>query len=522
MNRDLLLALDNGTQSVRALLFDAQGKRIARSAVALHYQRADARSCELAPEQFWQAACTALQQLWSQQPDARARVAALAVTTQRATVIALDDQDQPVHPAIIWMDQRRAQHAPSLGPLWESVFALLGARDIVRGFQRDCEAQWLREQRPQAYARIRRYGLLSAYLNWQLTGDWVDASASQVGYLPFDFRRQQWAAQGWRSGGLPLDAWKWRACPIAPEWLPRLAPANSVLGQVSARAAAQTGLPAGLPVIAAGADKACEVLGSGCLTPEHACLSYGTTATVNVSGRRYLEPARLLPPYPAAAPGHYTAEFQIYRGYWLVSWFKEQFGFPEQDRARELGGVPEQFFDQLALSVPPGADGLVLQPYWSPGVRDPGPEARGAVIGWHDGHTRAHLYRAILEGIAYGLRQGLEGMERRAGLRVPVLRVSGGGARSDAALQLTADIFNRPAERPEETETSGLGAAICAAVGLGWHDSSASAIRAMCRTGRVFTPEPATAARYEHLYRQVYLPLYRRLKPLYRALEQAR
>jgi sugar (pentulose or hexulose) kinase len=390
---DLILALDNGTQSLRALLFDGHGKLHGKTAVGLRYERPAPGRCEADPALFWQALTSACQQLWQQYPDARQRLAAVTLTTQRSTVIALDAHDQPVHPAIIWMDQRRLQpeQIPPLGAGWSLLFRLLGLRDTVRGFQADCEAGWLRAEQPEAYARIRRYGLLSGFLSYKLTGEWRDAVGGQVGYLPFDFERQRWAGD---------RDWKWQACPVERQWLPELVPAGGELGRISAAAAAVTGIPAGLPFIAAAADKACEVLGSGCLTPDIACLSYGTTATVNLSADRHIAPLPFLPAYPAAAPGHWTAEYQIYRGYWLVSWFRDQFGQPEQSRAASEGGVPEQFFEELVNAVPPGAEGLILQPYWSPGVRDPGPEARGAVIGWADHHTRAHLYRAILEGIA--------------------------------------------------------------------------------------------------------------------------
>ncbi|MFN4291049.1 MAG: FGGY-family carbohydrate kinase [Permianibacter sp.] len=512
---DLILALDNGTQSLRALLFDGQGRLHGKAAVPLQYQRPQADRCEADPAQFWQALTAACQQLWQAFPDARARLAAVTLTTQRSTVIALDDRDQPVYPAIIWMDQRRLrpEQLPPISRWWQLAFRLAGVADTVAGFQADCEAGWLRAEQPAAYSRIRRYGLLSAFLSYKLTGEWRDAVAGQVGYLPFDFNSQRWAA--WWD-------WKWQACPIAPDWLPELVPAGQVLGAITAEAATATGIPAGLPVVAAAADKACEVLGSGCLRPDIACLSYGTTATVNLCADRHIAPLPFLPAYPAAAPGHWTAEYQIYRGYWLVSWFRDQFGQPELSRAAREGGVPEQFFDELVNAVPPGSEGLVLQPYWSPGVREPGPEARGAVIGWADHHTRAHLYRAILEGIAYGLRKGLENLERRGRVRVDSLRVSGGGSQSDAALQLTADIFNRPAERLAEYETSGLGAAINAAVALGWYRDHASALPAMTRVGQRFEPRPAIAQRYEQLYQRIYKPLYHQLQPLYRELQALR
>ena len=228
----------------------------------------------------------------------------------------------------------------------------------------------------------------------------------------------------------------------------------------------------------------------------------------------------MIPPYPAALPGAYALEVQIYRGYWMVSWFKQEFGQREDAIARERGLAPEALLDELLNEVPPGSMGLVLQPYWSPGVKVPGPEAKGAVIGFGDVHTRAHLYRAILEGLAYALREGKERSERRSKVPITELRVAGGGSQSDAAMQLTADVFGLPAARPHVYEASGLGAAIDVAVGLGIHPDFPTAVRAMTRLGRVFTPDAATSRVYDALYRRVYRQMYRRLKPLYEEIRE--
>jgi sugar (pentulose or hexulose) kinase len=162
----------------------------------------------------------------------------------------------------------------------------------------------------------------------------------------------------------------------------------------------------------------------------------------------------------------------------------------------------------------------MLQPYWSPGLRHPGPEARGAVIGFGDVHTRAHLYRAILEGLAYALREGAERTARRSGIPVTELRVAGGGSRSDAAMQLTADIFGLPASRPHIYEASGLGAAIDAAVGLGLHTDFSAAVAEMTRLGRTFEPDPKAQEIYEGLYHDVYCQMYQRLRPLYERIRR--
>jgi len=175
----------------------------------------------------------------------------------------------------------------------------------------------------------------------------------------------------------------------------------------------------------------------------------------------------------------------------------------------------------LIRSVAPGSDGLVLQPYWSPGLRFPGPEARGAVIGFSDVHTRAHLYRAILEGLAYALREGAERTEKRSGIPITELRVAGGGSQSDAALQLTADVFGLPASRPHLYEASALGAAMDAVVGVGIHKDFPTAIREMTRVRDTFEPDSKTHARYNDLYHGVYKNMYNRLKPLYEFMKKA-
>jgi len=157
----------------------------------------------------------------------------------------------------------------------------------------------------------------------------------------------------------------------------------------------------------------------------------------------------------------------------------------------------------------------MLQPFWSPGLKLPGPEAKGAIIGFGDVHTRAHIYRAILEGLAYALREGKERIEKKTGVPITQLRVSGGGSQSDHAMQVTADVFGLPTARPHLYETSGLGAAIDLAVGVGLHPDFKSAVGAMTRSGDVFDPDPANQRLYDALYRDVYLKMYKKLKPFY-------
>lgn len=507
-----LLAIDNGTQSVRALVFDPRGNLLFKQRVPIEpYYSTAPGLAEQDPEVFWRAVCEACQGLWAQGVD-KTSLAAVALTTQRSTLINLDKNGKPLRPAIVWLDQRRTEGLKPVSGLWGAAFAVAGASETVAYLQSEAEANWIRTHQPEVWNATHKYLFLSGYLIHRLVGQYVDSVASQVGYVPFDYKSQAWA-KSWD--------WKWQAVPMDKRLLPDLVPAASPLGAISAEAASATGLPQGLPLIAAAADKATEVLGAGCLEPHIGCLSYGTTATINTTHKKYIEVIPLLPPYPAAVPGQYSFEIQVQRGYWMVTWFKHQFGLREQKLADEQGIEPEALFDELVRSVSPGSDGLVLQPYWSPGLRFPGPEARGAIIGFSDVHTRAHLYRAILEGLAYAMREGAERTAKRSGIPITELRVAGGGSQSDAALQLTADVFGLPASRPHVYEASGLGAAIDAAVGAGLHKDFAIAIREMTRVRDTFEPNAKTHARYDELYFGVYKNMYKRLQPLYKAMQKA-
>lgn len=507
MSNPLILAIDNGTQSVRALLFNLDGELVGKGKVEIEpYFSAEPGWAEQHPDYYWQSLGQACSALWDSTDARPESVVGVTLTTQRGTVINLDREGRPLRPAIVWLDQR---HAAVEGPVpapWGWAFKLLRLEDIITRFRENAEANWIAQQQPEIWSQTDKYLLLSGYLNWRLTGRMVDSVGSQVGYIPFDYKKHVWAK--------PRD-FKWGLLPITRSMLPELVQPGETIGSLIPEAATHMGLPVGLPVLAAASDKACEILGSGGLTPEIGCMSYGTTATINSTSDRYVEPVRFIPPYPAAVPGHYCTEVMIYRGFWMVSWFKREFGLREQHIADQRGIEPEVLFDELVNKVPPGSMGLMLQPYWSPGVRQPGPEAKGGIIGFGDVHTRAHIYRAILEGLAYALREGKERIEQRSGVKMQRLRVAGGGSQSDAAMQLTADIFGLPAERPHTYETSGLGAAIDAAVGLGLHPDFETAVQRMTRVGTVFYPNPQTQALYDRLYNEVYRKMYARLQPLY-------
>jgi len=505
-----VLAIDNGTQSVRALVFDLDGQLVGKSKVDLDpYFSTEPGWAEQEAEYYWAMLCRACQELWPQLDFPKAQIKAVALTTLRATMVNVDARGKPLRPAFVWLDQRKQEKLEPMKPLWRAAFALAGESSTIQYFRSEAEANWIAQQQPEIWQQTHKYLLLSGYHTHKLTGNYVDSVSSQVGYLPFDFKRHNWC-RSWD--------WKWQALPIARNMLPDLVPCGSELGKISEQASLETGIPAGLALISAGADKACEVLGSGCLDPQTGSLSYGTTATYNTTNKKYVEAVRHIPPYPAAMPNTYNTEVIVQRGYWMVSWFKKEFGLREEQLASEQGIATEVLFDDLLKQVPAGSMGLVIQPYWNPGIRTPGPEAKGAMIGFGDVHTRAHIYRAIIEGIAYALREGKELSEKKSGVKISRLKVSGGGSQSDEAMQITADVFGITAERPHTFETSGLGAAINAAVGAGLYPNYEAAIDRMVHEGDRFTPIASNRDLYDKMYRDVYQKMYGKLEPLYKAI----
>ncbi|MEW6032872.1 MAG: FGGY-family carbohydrate kinase [Bacillota bacterium] len=520
-----VLAIDSGTQSVRAIVFDRAGNVVAReSAPHEPYFSLQPGWSEQHPRDYWDKLRLVLRKLMAR-PEARPELlAACAITTQRGNVVATDAKGEPLRPSITWLDQRLTPGLPKprgyglvkaaldtmnriqlvrQGRFPGKVVDLLGMLGPMSKFN------WIKVNEPDIYARTAKFLTVAGWLTYKLTGRFADSAGMQAGVWPFDGR-----AQDWYKIELMFELMGCRRDQMA-----ELVRPGEVLGAVTRTAAEETGLPAGLPLVASAGDKQCETLGSGCTGHGTAVLSYGTAAVIGTTARRYmLSPLMEYYTWPSAVPGAWNPEFFLFRGYWLVSWFREQFGYREEEEAHKEGLVTEEVLNRRAADIRPGSDGLVVQPYWTP--TSIAPAARGAVVGWTDVHTRAHLYRAILEGIAYALRDGIPLLERDFGTKIKDVRVSGGGAKSDVAMQITADVFGLPAGRPHTVETCALGAAINAAMAAGWYRDADEAAAAMTRTERVFEPIAANVALYEELYQGVHRRLYPALKDIHRTLNK--
>lgn len=508
---ELILSIDAGTQSIRAALVDLGGtiRQIVKTPIEPYFSSHPGWA-EQRPEYYWEMLCKSCLALFEGSTEPKESILGVTLTTQRATVINVDERGEPLRPAIVWLDQRKAERAGLVPGLMKACSKASRTIKMLAGVLEDCEATWIRQNQPEVWEKTHKHLLLSGYFTYKLTGEFVDSTGNMVGYIPFDVKKSQWA------GDHDL---KWRLFPIEKEKLPGLVKPAELLGAITAKAADETGIPEGLPVIAAANDKACEILGAGCITPADACISFGTIATVNVQSDKYIELRPLWPPYPSAVPDQFYTEVAVMRGAWMITWFKEEFGLQERLEAAEKGLPPEVLMDRMVRDVPPIASGLVVQPYWTPSL-EKSSCSRGSVIGFCDVHKRAHLYRAILEGLVFALKEGAELSEKKNRTQIREIHVSGGGSQSDSIMQITADIFGIPARRPHTHETSALGAAIDAAVGLKLFPDFAAATKEMARTGEIFEPIDGNVEIYRKFYERVYLKIYKRLLPLFREMRE--
>ena len=505
------IVIDGGTQNIKAFIFDDNGNE-------LHAESSPVNPCFAQQPDFSEQDAGAYLEI-TQQVTRRlvqnARIpedtlAAVAITTHRSTVVPVDEYGGSIRPAITWLDERKTEglRLPG-GPVMRLAFKAARMEERLREYQRRSKFNWLQRHEPENYAKTFKFLTISSHIFHSLTGEFKDCSSMIVGLFPIDLKRLQW------------HSWKviYEIFGVERTRLPQLVFPVQIAGYVSEEGARRFGVPPGLPVIIGAGDKQSELLGAGVTTGGIAAVSYGTAAVIELLSSKYVTHPRMdFFTWGAAIPGHWALEGFVGRGYWMVSWFKREFGKGEEDQALTLGVDPEVVLDRQTIDIPAGSMGLLVHPYWHPRENDP--LSKGAMIGFSGEHTKAHIYRAIIEGIAYELRRLGELIAGRSGISITELRVGGGGSRSDEIMQITADIFGLPAVRIHTADLSALGAAIDAAVALGVHKSFPEAVARMVRVKSTFQPVTENARVYDRLFRDVYIKIYPALSPLHRRIAQ--
>ena len=512
MENPLILTFDFGTQSVRAALTNKKGEIeaiVKRAYKPEPYFSRDKGFAEQKPDFYFDNLVAAVKELSKNYHDKLARIIGATIATFRDSSVQLGANNEPVRDTILWLDQRMARADEKIPSLYSAIFKLVGMGPTISLNRSRTPAHWIKENEPEVWSRTQKYVNISTYLTYKITGNLVDSAASVIGHYPINFKKRQWDSDKSLKGcifGVP------------ERMLFPLKQPGEELGVISNEFANLTGLPTGIKLFASGSDKACETIGLGALSNEIGAVSFGTASTIEVSNQKYHEPEPFLPAYPAAVPSWYNMEVQVYRGFWMLSWFTKNFASELINEAKIQEMAVEELLNKNLEKIPPGSDGLVLQPYWGPGLRRP--LAKGGIVGFSDIHTREHLYRAIIEGIVYALREGLESIEKSQHHKIKELMISGGGSQSDAICQITADIFGLPVSRVQTYETTSLGAAIATFVALGEFANVEEAMKEMSHKTVTFSPNEVAHQQYNDLYEKVYLQMYPRLKGVYRHINK--
>jgi xylulokinase len=487
----LVLAVDCSTTAAKAVIHDEASRAVAQAARPLRTLQPRPAWHEQDAEQWWVATQGAIAEAVASLADP-GRVHALCVTHQRESFVCVDGAGRPLRPAILWLDGRAYEEIAELGS--SRVHELSGKPpDTTPAIYK---LAWLARHEPAVLRDAVYVGDVQAYLAWRLTGKWATSHGSADTLGLFDLRRMDWSPELLDLAGVRLDQ------------LPDLVPAGDLLGTIPGEVARSLGLPGPVPLVAGIGDGQAAGLGLGATAPGVAYLNLGTSMVLGVQSKEYLwDPAfRTL---AGILPGTYTLETVLNAAAYVATWCREQFG---EAGAGDIAGAD---MEAAAARLPIGAEGLLTLPYWN-AAQTPHWDAlaRGATIGWHGRHTRAHLYRSILEGVGFELRLHLERLEVVTGQRIESIRAVGGGARSPLWIRIVTDITQRPVRVCADPEVSAAGAAALARGFLdrAVHTSSVVAPPAL-PLGREVLPDLSTAAGYDALF-----GVYRRMYPALRGL----
>jgi len=491
-----VLGIDVSTTATKAILIDESGAVRATGGSEYATSTPRAQWSEQEPRLWWDGAVAAIQAALASAGIRGEDVVAVGLTGQMHGAVLLDGAGEVLRPAILWNDQRTGAECDlireTVGP--QRLIEITG-NDALTGFTAP-KLVWVRDHEPETWRRVAHVLLPKDYLRLRLTGDYAVDKADGAGTLLFDLAARDWSPE--MLSALAIDA----------AWMPATWEGPEVTGSVGAAAGAATGLQPGTPVVAGAGDQAANAVGVGAVTAGTMALSLGTSGVVfGTTDRPLHEPRGRVHAFCHAVPGRWHLMSVMLSAAGSLRWFRD-------------GIAPGTAFADLVASageVPAGSDGLVFLPYLT-GERSPHPDpsARGAFVGLTLAHDRRHMTRAVLEGVAFGLRGGLDLM-LEAGMPVPTqIRASGGGTASQLWRQILADVLEAEIAVTGTTEGAAYGAAVLAAVGVGWHPSVEAASQAFVTATPVAAPGPEASV-YREAY-AIYRDLYPALAPTFRRL----
>jgi xylulokinase len=490
----LLLGIDISTTGAKALLTDDAGRVVASASNPLTLSTPRPLWSEQNPEDWWQAIAASIRQALKEANARGDEVAAIGLTGQMHGLVLLDEKGDVLRPAILWNDQRCGAECDLIRErLGHARLIQLTGNDALTGFTAP-KLVWVQQHEPDIFGRARTVLLPKDYIRYRLTGAKAMDKADGSGTMLFDLAARDWSTE-------VLDALE-----IPRAWLPPTYEGPQATGEVTAAAAAATGLRAGTPVVAGGGDQAAGAVGVGAVRAGVVSLVLGTSGVVFASTDTPLvEGQGRLHAFCHAVPGRWHMMGVMLSAAGSLQWYRDTL-------------APAARFDELvaeATDAPAGSNGLLFLPYLT-GERTPYPDplARGAWVGLTVRHRRAHLTRAVLEGVAFGLKDSFA-LLQGAGLgAIEQVRVSGGGAKSRLWRQILADVLNVELVTVNTTEGAAYGAALLAGVGAGlWPEVDAACAQTI-KTENAVTPNAEDVSRYESLYPH-YRNLYATLRPTF-------
>jgi xylulokinase len=488
-----VVGIDISTTATKALLIDDSGTVVAVGSSSYDYDVPRPMWTEQDPLLWWEAAIVAIQAVLDNTDIPASDIDAVGLTGQMHGSVLLDDAGDVVRPAILWNDQRTSAECDEIRRrVGRERLIEISGNDALTGFTAP-KLLWVANHEPDNWARVATILLPKDYVRYRLTSDRAVDVAGGSGTILFDLAQRTWSAELLEA--LEIDR---RLCPPTHE-------GTETTGKVTAAAATATGLVEGTPVVAGGGDQSANAVGVGAIESGIVALSLGTSGVVFASSDRpSVDPEARVQAFCHAVPGRWHMMGVMLSAAGSLRWFRDAVA-----PGAEFGDLVEG-----AREVPPGSDGLFFLPYLT-GERTPhpDPQARGAFIGLTVGHDLRHMTRAVLEGVAFGLRDGLDLMIEAGVPKPGSIRASGGGIKSPLWRQILADVLDAEIETVSTEEGAAYGAAVLASVAAGHHDTPRSATETMVHTERVAQPS-VDRDNYATLH-EGYRSLYPALKPVF-------
>jgi FGGY-family pentulose kinase len=493
-----VIGLDVGTQAVRAIAVGEDGTLLAQSSAPLDTSYPAPAQAEQDANQWWRAACSVLEAVTASPAIRGHRIVALGYACTSCTVVALDQAGEPIRPALLWMDERATREARQVTETASPVLRYSGG--IVSPQWMLPKLKWIMTHEPDVYARAYRIVEQTDYFTYHLTGRWTLGYGNLV--AKWNYANP---CGGWPEGFLEQAG----VAPAISKWPSEILPLGTPIGAIRSEVADAVGLPRGTLVTQGGVDSHIAMMGSSVIRPGELAVVMGSS-TIVIGQADWPVFADNWGPYPdAVVPGAYTLGGGQSTTGAVIRWLVRSIGGAGAvDAATQLERLEAE-----ARAIEPGSEGLVALDYFG-GARTPrkDPDARGVIVGLTLRHELPHLLRAFYEAIAYGARH-IVGNLVEHGYQVNRVAASGGGSRSELAVQILADVLRQPIALTEEPESTALGAAIVAGVGAGLFESYETAIAALVHVRRTVEPQDANREVYDFYFDQ-YLKAYASLEQL--------